>query len=67
MNLSSLPLVFVSSNFRPNSLMTHRQDPNCLDQSAAAVEYTEFISAEEWDSANACPDMTLNNLMVRFQ
>ena len=34
----------------------------------SAVEFTDCISAEAWDSSNECPGyMTLYNLMVRFQ
>ena len=40
-----------------------------VDQSAEAVEYIDCISAEGKDShpSTSIPDMTLNNLMVRFQ
>ena len=36
-------------------------------QSAGAAEYTDCISAEGLGSSNECPDMTLNNLMVKLQ
>ena len=35
-------------------------------KSAGDVEYTD-TSAKGLDTPNECPDMTLNNLMVRFQ
>ena len=35
--------------------------------STGAVEYTNCISAEGWDSPSECPDMTLNNLLVKLQ
>ena len=39
-----------------------------ITQSAMAVEYTDCTSAEGLDPTfNECPDMTLNNLMVRFE
>ena len=39
-----------------------------LAQSPGAVEYTDCSSAEEYDpSSTTVLDMTLNNLMVRFQ
>ena len=40
-----------------------------IAQLAGAVEYTDCTSAEGVKPLlpNECPDMTLNNLMVRFQ
>ena len=38
-----------------------------LAQSVWAAEYTDCISAEEYNSLNECPDMTLNKLMVRLR
>ena len=38
-----------------------------LAQSAGVAEYTDYISADRKDFPNECPEMTLNNLMVRFQ
>ena len=35
--------------------------------SAGDAEYTDCISAKELDSSNECPNMTLNNLMMRLQ
>ena len=32
---------------------------------AGTVEYTDWISAEEKDSHNECPNMTINHLMVK--
>ena len=41
---------------------------NQLAQSAGAVEYTDCFSAEGYDPPpTSVLDMTLNNLMVRFQ
>ena len=37
-----------------------------LASSAGAVEYTDCISAEGWDSSTSILDMTQNNLMVRL-
>ena len=37
-----------------------------MSQTAGAVEYINWISAEEKDSPNECTDMTPNNLMVRL-
>ena len=33
---------------------------------AGTVKYTDCTSAEGLDPSNECPDMTLNNLIVRF-
>ena len=42
--------------------------PNFISPVGGAVEYTECISAEEYDpSPMSVLDMTLNNLMVRLQ
>ena len=38
-----------------------------LAQSAGAAEYIDWIFAEGKTSASSVQDMTLNNLMVRFQ
>ena len=38
-----------------------------IAQSAGSVDYTEYASAEEYNPTNECPDMTLNNLMVKSQ
>ena len=38
-----------------------------MAQLAGDAEYTDYISADGLDSANECPDMTLNDLMVRLQ
>ena len=38
-----------------------------IAQSAGAVEYTDCISSEGKKSITSVLDMTLNNLMVRFQ
>ena len=35
--------------------------------SDGVAEYTDCISAEGYDLPNECPDMTLNNLMVKLQ
>ena len=37
-----------------------------LAQKDRTVEYTDCISAEGRDFLNVCPDMTLNNFMVRL-
>ena len=31
------------------------------------TEYTDCFSAEEYDAPNECPEMTLNNLIMRLQ
>ena len=36
-------------------------------QSARVVRYTDCTSAKGKKHPNECPDMTLNNLMMRFQ
>ena len=36
-------------------------------QWAEGLEFTDCVSAEGKDSPNECPDMTLNNQMVRLQ
>ena len=41
------------------------QHPFNLAKSSGAADYT--TSAEAYYSSNECPDMTLDNLMVKFQ
>ena len=55
------PFFFSSHNFL--LLAQYFQVP----QSAWAVEYTDSISAKGTIPPTSFPDMTLNNLMVRFQ
>ena len=38
-----------------------------MAQKTEAAEYTDYISAEELDSPNECPGVTLDNQMLRFQ
>ena len=38
-----------------------------MAQSAGAVEYTDCISSEGYDSLKECPDMTLINLILKSQ
>ena len=38
-----------------------------LAQSAGAAEYTEYTEYTDYISAKSVLDLTLNNLMVRFQ
>ena len=47
----------------------HRRDFNVhIVQSAGAVEYTDYTSVEAYPpKKDECPDMTLNNLMLKFQ
>ena len=44
---------------------THRVSPSLLAQSAVAVLYIDCITANEYFSKE-CPDLTLNNLLVRL-
>ena len=43
-----------------------RNNQNIIAQSAGAVEYTDCFSAEGYPPTSVL-DMTLNNLMVKFQ
>ena len=46
----------------------HRWPSSSFAQLAGPVEYTDYFSAEGQDPPQTCVlDMTLNNLMMRFQ
>ena len=65
--LTAIPHGSRTGTTPPDTVQWHAQDISIFAQSAEDVEYTDCISAERYDSPNECPDITLNNLMVRLQ
>ena len=64
---SSLCVILFNQTYITEKLLAKHINTHPLVQSAGAVEYTDWFSVERQDSPTSVLDMTLNNLMVRFQ